>query len=70
MKKLKIGISLIILGNLLCLAYFLFASNETSDFGKFSSGFLVGMSIGCNLIGIILTIAYISNRNNNKKENK
>ena len=44
MKKLKIGISLIILGNLLCLAYFLFAGNETSDFGKFSSGLLVGMS--------------------------
>lgn len=50
MKKLKIGISLIILGNLLCLAYFLFAGNETSDFGKFSSGLLVGMSIGCNLL--------------------
>ena len=66
MKKLKIGISLIILGNLLCLAYFLFAGNETSDFGKFSSGLLIGLSIGCNLIGVILIIYYMSKNNNEK----
>ena len=70
MKKLKTGISLIVLGNLLYLTYIFFAGNETSDFGKFSSGLLVGMSIGCNLIGIILTVAYISNKDNNKKENE
>ena len=65
MKKLKIGISLIILGNLLYLAYIYFCGNETSNFGDFSSGLLLGLSIGINFIGIILTVAYMSK--NNKK---
>lgn len=60
MKKLKTGISLIILGNILYLVY-IFASSKTSSFGEFSSGLLVGLSIGCNLIGIILTTSYIAN---------
>lgn len=61
MKNLKTSISLIILGNILYLAYIFFASSKTSSFGKFSSGLLVGLSIGCNLIGIILTTSYIAN---------
>lgn len=60
MKKLKKGIILIILGNILYLSYICFSGNETSDFGNFSSGLLVGLSIGCNLVGIVLTVAYIS----------
>ena len=68
MKNLKIGTSLIILGNLLYLAYIYFCGNETSDFGNFSSGLLLGLSIGCNLIGIILTVAYMSK--NNKEKDK
>lgn len=40
---------------------YIFASSKTSSFGKFSSGLLVGLSIGCNLIGIILTTSYIAN---------
>ena len=63
MKKLKTGISLIMLGNLLYLAYIYFCGNETNDFGDFSSGFLLGLSIWCNLVGIILTIAYMSKNN-------
>ncbi len=66
MKQLKTGTCLIILGNLLYLAFLYFCGNETSDFGKFTSGLLLGLSIGCNLIGIILTIAYMSK--NNKKD--
>ena len=66
MKKLKIGTSLIILGNLLYLAYIYFCGNETSDFGNFSSGLLLGLSIGCNLVGIILTVAYMSKNNKEK----
>ncbi len=61
MKKLKTGISLIILGNMLYLASLLFTSNKASSFGEFSSGLLVGLSIGCNLIGIILTVSYMAN---------
>lgn len=63
MKKLKIGTLLIILGNLLYLSYIFFCGNETSSFGEFSSGLLLGLSIGSNLIGIILTIAYMSKNN-------
>ncbi len=68
MKKLKTGILLIILGNLLYLAHTYFTSNETSNFGDFSNGLLVGLSIGCNLIGIILTVIYITS--NKQKSNK
>lgn len=66
MKKLKIGISLIMLGNLLYLAYIFFCGNETSDFGNFSNGLLLGLSIGCNFVGIILTVAYMSKNNKDK----
>lgn len=68
MKELKSGISLIVLGNLLYLAYMYFSSNSSSSFSDFSSGLLVGLSIGCNFIGIVLTVAYISK--NNSKNNK
>lgn len=67
MKKLRVGTILIALGNLLYLAYIFFCGNETSDFGNFSSGLLLGLSIGCNFIGIILTVAYITK--NNKSRN-
>lgn len=67
MKNLKTGIFLIVLCNLLYLAYIFFGGNEISDFGKFSSGLLIGLSIGCNLIGIILIVYYMS-KNNNKKD--
>ena len=66
MKKLQTGTSLIILGNLLYLAYIYFCGNETSNFADFSSGLLLGLSIGCNLIGIILTVSYISQTNQEK----
>lgn len=59
MKNFKTGISLIILGNLLNLAHIIFTCNETSDFGNFTSGILLGLAIGCNLVGIILTVANI-----------
>lgn len=47
MKKIKTGILLIILGNLLYLAFTFFTGNETSSFENFSSGLLVGLLIGC-----------------------
>ena len=62
MRKLKTGILLILLGNLLYLAYIYFYGNETNDFSNFSSGFLLGLSIGCNLVGIILAVAYMSKK--------
>ena len=62
MKKLKTGTLLIILGNLLYLAYIYFCGNETSSFEQFSSGLLVGLSIGCNFVGIILIVAYMAKK--------
>ena len=46
MNKLKTGISLIILGNILYLSYIFFTSNETSSFGEFTKGLLLGLSVG------------------------
>lgn len=60
MKKEKLGLFLIILGNFLYLSYIYFSGNETSNFGQFTSGLLLGLSIGTNLIGIVITSMYIS----------
>ena len=60
MKNMKIGLGLIILGNVLNLSYIYFCGNETSSFGEFSSGLLLGLSIGCNLVGIIVTAMNLS----------
>ena len=68
MKKEKLGLFLIILGNLLYLSYIYFSGNETSNFGQFTSGLLLGLSIGTNLVGIIITSVYISK--NKELENK
>ena len=68
MKKLKSGISLIVLGNLLYVLYIFFCGNEMSSFSEFSSGVLLGLSIGCNLVGIVLEAIYISScRDDSKK---
>lgn len=68
MKKEKLGLFLIILGNLLYLSYIYFSGNEASNFGQFTSGLLLGLSIGTNLVGIIITSIYISK--NKELENK
>ncbi len=61
MQKLKTGIFLIVLGNLLYLAHIRFCNGESSsNFGDFSSGLLLGISIASNLIGIILFARYIA----------
>lgn len=67
-EKLKVGTLLIVLANIFYLTYILFCGNEVSDFGNFSSVFLLGLSIGCNFVGIILTVAYMSNENKDKEK--
>ena len=66
MNKGKIGILMIILGNILYLAYTFFCGNETIPFSEFSSGLLLGLSIGVNLTGVILLVIYISKNEKNK----
>ena len=67
MNKLKTGIFLIILGNILYLSYIFFTGNETSSFGEFTKGLLLGLSVGTNLVGIILSIIYVVKDKNEKK---
>lgn len=73
MSKLKTGLSLIVLGNVLYLAYTFFTKGGNSSFGDFASGVLLGISIGVNLIGIVLLALYVANEtkkeNESKKEN-
>lgn len=59
MKSLKFGVSLVILGNILYLMYIFFTGDKGS-FGEFTSGLLLGLSVGISLIGIILLIIYVS----------
>ncbi len=66
MNKLKTGIFLIIIGNLLYLSYIFFTGNETSSFGEFTKGLLLGLSVGTNLVGIILSIIYVVKEKNEK----
>lgn len=66
MNKGKTGILMIILGNVLYLAYTFLGGNETTAFGELSSGLLLGLSIGVNLTGIILLALYISKNEKNK----
>ena len=67
MNKLKTGIFLIILGNILYLSYIFFTGNETSSFGEFTKGLLLGLSIGTNLVGIILSIIYVAKEKKEKE---
>lgn len=58
MKDLKISIILIIIGNLLYITNnFL---TENININDFVSGLLVGISIGVNLIGIVLSAKYVA----------
>lgn len=57
MNKFKIGMTLIIVGNILYLVHTFFGNNN-SNFGDFVGGLLLGLSIGINLIGIILVSKY------------
>lgn len=66
MKNEKIGIGLIILGNILYVFYIFFCRRDVSSFGDFTSGVLLGLSIWINLLGIVLTISGISKNKNDK----
>ena len=65
MKKENYGILLIILGNLLYLSYIFFFFIFSSSFSEFSSGVLLGLSIGTNLVGIIIISKNIAENSKN-----
>lgn len=63
MKEEKIGLWLIILGNLLYLVYILWGNGSNdSSFMEFMHGLLLGLSIGVNIVGIVLTAKHISKK--------
>lgn len=66
MNKEKTGILMMILGNVLYLSYIFFCGNETTPFGEFSSGLLLGLAVGINLTEIILLVLYVSKNEKNK----
>ena len=59
LKNLKLSAALIIVGELLSWALNYFASDATSNFSEFTSGILLGLSVGMKLIGIILILLVI-----------
>ena len=67
LKRLKVSVALIILGNLLYLALS-FSSDGNSSFQEFTSGLLLGISIGINLIGILLLLYTIVKYNKDGKQ--
>ena len=42
------------------LSYIFFTGNEMSSFGEFTKGLLLGLSVGTNLVGIILSLIYVA----------
>ena len=69
MKNAKIGLYLIILGNLLYVSYIFFGQKETSNLCEFTSGLLLGLSISINLVGIILSVISLAKEQENDKSN-
>lgn len=64
MKELKSGLGLIIAGNVLYIVYIFFANSLASTMGDFMRGVILGLSIGINLLGIILTAISVSKLSN------
>lgn len=62
MKKLILGISLTVFSIILYISNNYFSKQETTNFDKFSSGILIGLSIGIFLVGIIMIVCYIVER--------
>ena len=56
LKRLKTSLILIVLGEI--LSWFLDLSSG-SDFSEFTSGLLLGLSVGMKLIGIILLVILV-----------
>lgn len=62
-KQLKIGINLVVIGELL---YFIqsYLSKNYTNLNEFISGLILGLSIGINLIGIIILIVSTTKKDN------
>lgn len=68
MKKLILGISLTVFSIIIYISKNYFSKQETTNFDKFSSGILIGLSIGIFLVGIIMIVCYIVEKNKKDKQ--
>ena len=59
LKRLKGSALLIIAGEVLYWASYYFSNNDNSNFVEFTSGVLMGLSIGMKVIGIVLLLISI-----------
>ncbi len=61
-KNSKLGLYLIILGEFLYFLYKFLSPNMTGNVGDFFSGLMLGISIGINLLGIIISVASLNKK--------
>ncbi len=61
-KNSKLGLYLIILGEFLYFLYEFLSPNMTGNVGDFFSGLMLGISIGINLLGIIISVASLNKK--------
>ncbi len=66
MNKLKTGITLVILGNVLYVSKDFFCNILPSDFGDLIQGLFLGIGVAINAVGIVLVFMHIAKE---KKEN-
>lgn len=67
LKKLKVSLILIVLGNVLYWILSILSNSNNSAFSEFTSGLLLGIAVGVNIIGILLLIYYIVKYDQNSK---
>lgn len=73
MKQLKLAIIFIIIGSVLRLIEEFLTDifiNSKIPYIEFLNGFLVGFSVGLNLVGIVLLIQYTIKKEKEKQEGK
>lgn len=59
LKKPKTALIMILFGNVFYLLHTYFLQTQSSSVSQFSQGILLGLSVGSNLVGIILLIISI-----------
>lgn len=70
MKNLKLGITFIVLGNLLYLANSFFGRCDVSDFESLSDGLMLGLAVITNIIGIVLLFIYMADESKSKRRRR
>ena len=70
LRKLKESALLIIIGEALFWIFSYFSNTDNSSFSEFTSGILLGLSIGIKIIGIVLLLFTIVKYQKSEKKDK